>query len=110
MTFRPSPATQIFSRRDHAISLEKQVRINYEPDHALDLACRKWSRLPTICYPGLQAGENVEWPLGYASVQPDRLTAAGVGEINPNADFRIEVSRDTEVPHNPCDRDPYLRA
>ena len=31
--------------------------------------------------------ENVEWPLGYASVQPDRLTAAGVGEINPNADF-----------------------
>ena len=60
--------------------------------------------------PRTTAGENVEWPLGYASVPPDRLTAAGVGEINPNADFRIKVSRDTEVAHNPCDRDPYLRA
>ena len=56
------------------------------------------------------AGENVEWPLGYASVQPDHLTAAGVGEINPNADFCIEVSRYTEAAHIPSDRNPYLRA
>ena len=60
--------------------------------------------------PRTTAGENVEWPLGYASVPPDRLTAAGVGEINQNADFCIVVSRDTEAAHNPCDRDPYLRA
>ena len=60
--------------------------------------------------PRTTAGENVEWPLGYASVQPDRLTAAGVGEINPNADFRIKVSRDTEAAHNPCDHDPHLGA
>ena len=60
--------------------------------------------------PRTTAGENIEWPLGYASVPPDGLTAAGVGEINPNADFRIKVSRDTEAAHNPCDRDLYLRA
>jgi hypothetical protein len=60
--------------------------------------------------PRTMAGENVEWSLGYASVQPDRVTAAGVGEINLNADFCIEVSRDTEAAHIPCDRDPYLRA
>src|ERR671911_274045 len=54
VTFQPSPATQVLSRRDHAMSLEKQVSIDYEPDHALDFACRKWSRLLTICYPGLR--------------------------------------------------------
>jgi hypothetical protein len=60
--------------------------------------------------PRTTAGENVKWPLGYGSVQPDRVTAAGVGEINPNADFCIEVSRDTEAAHIPSDRNPYLRA
>jgi hypothetical protein len=110
VTFRPSLATQILSRRDHAISLEKQVRINYEPDHALDLAVPKMFSTADDLLPRTTAGENVEWPLGYASVQPDRLIAAGVGEINPNADFCIEVSPDTEADHNPCDRDPCLRA
>jgi hypothetical protein len=45
--------------------------------------------------PSTTAGENVGWPLGYASVQPDCLTAAGVGEITQTL---ISALKSLEIP------------